>query len=144
MGAVAIGPRVQGLKPGTHGSTIGGNPLACAASVATIGVLRDERLTERAAAVGAHMLERLRSLDASVVREVRGLGLLIGIELRDRVRLVLGALQERGVLALPAGATTLRLLPPLVIDDDQGERALTSIEETLSGWRLGKQEVARG
>jgi acetylornithine/LysW-gamma-L-lysine aminotransferase len=144
MGAVAIGPRVQGLKPGAHGSTFGGNPLACAASIATIGVLRDERLPERAAAVGAHMFERLRSLDAAVVREVRGLGLLIGIELRDRVRPVLAALQERGVLALPAGATTLRLLPPLVIDDDQVERALTAIEETLSGWRLGKQEVTRG
>lgn len=144
MGAVAIGPRVQGLKPGTHGSTFGGNPLACAASIATIGVIRDERLAERAATVGARMRARLSSLNAPLIREVRGLGLLLGIDLRDRVRPVLAELQERGVLALPAGATTLRLLPPLVIDDDQVERVLATIEQTLTAWTPIKQEVAHG
>ena len=144
MGAVAIGPRVQGLKPGTHGSTFGGNPLACAASIATIGILRHERLPERAAATGARMLARLSNLQAPIIREVRGVGLLLGIELRDRVRPVLAALQEHGVLALPAGATTLRLLPPLGIDDDQVEQTLVAIEETLAAWRPGKQETTRG
>ena len=144
MGAVAIGPRVQGLKPGTHGSTFGGNPLACAASIATIGILRDERLPERAAVTGARMLARLSSLQAPIIREVRGVGLLLGVELRDRVRPVLAALQERGVLALPAGATTLRLLPPLVIDDDQVEQALAAIAETLTDKRPGNQETTRG
>jgi acetylornithine/LysW-gamma-L-lysine aminotransferase len=142
MGAVAIGPRVQGLKPGTHGSTFGGNPLACAASAATIRIMLDERLPERAAAVGARMLARLSALRAPVIREVRGAGLLLGIELRDRVRPVLAALQEQGVLALPAGATTLRLLPPLVIDDTQVEQVLTAIEETLSTWQPARQETA--
>ncbi len=144
MGAVAIGPRVQGLKPGTHGSTFGGNPLACAASLATIGVMREERLSERAAVTGAHMLARLSGMRAPVIREVRGLGLLLGIELRERVRPVLSALQARGVLVLPAGATTLRLLPPLAIDDAQVEQVLTVIEETLSSWQQSKAGPAHG
>jgi acetylornithine/LysW-gamma-L-lysine aminotransferase len=133
IGAVAIGPRVTGLKPGVHGSTFGGNPLACAAAIATIRIMQDERLPERAAATGQRMLERLRSLQAPIIREVRGLGLLLGVELRDRVRPVLTALQERGVLALPAGPTTLRLLPPLTITDDQVDLALSAIEHVLTG-----------
>ena len=90
------------------------------------------------------MLARLRSIQAPVIRQTRGSGLLLGVELRDRVRPVLAALQERGVLALPAGATTLRLLPPLAIDDGQVEKVLTAIEETLSTWQPAGQETAHG
>jgi len=144
IGAVAIGPRVQGLRPGTHGSTFGGNPLACAASIAAIGVLRDEQLAQRAAVVGQAMLERLRRLQAPGIREVRGVGLLIGIELRDRVRPLLTTLQEHGVLALPAGTTTLRLLPPLVIGDAQVERVLNVLEQVLTAWRPGRTEATHG
>jgi acetylornithine/LysW-gamma-L-lysine aminotransferase len=132
MGAVLIGERVGALQPATHGSTFGGNPLACAAALAVLDVLTTtdlmERARERGAAVRAALAERL---PAEAVREVRGRGLLIGIELRSKVAPVLRALQTRNVLALPAGATVLRLLPPLVISDDDLWTAVDAIEETL-------------
>jgi acetylornithine/LysW-gamma-L-lysine aminotransferase len=133
MGACLISERVGKLQPLTHGTTFGGNPLACAASIAAIDALVNEDLPGRAAALGGRMLERLGDLaehHKDKVREVRGLGLLIGIELRGKVTPYLRALQERGVLALPAGLTVLRLLPPLVIaqsDLDQVARAIETI-----------------
>ncbi|MDB5075902.1 MAG: [LysW]-lysine hydrolase [Chloroflexi bacterium] len=144
IGAVAIGPRITGLRPGLHGSTFGGNPLACAASIATIGVLQEEGLPDRAAVTGAAMLEQLRALNIPVIREVRGLGLMIGIELRDRVRPTLNALQERGILALQAGSTTLRLLPPLVISEEQVQQAVATIEQALRLWQPGQADARNG
>ncbi len=133
MGAVLIGERVGALQPATHGTTFGGNPLACAAALAVLDVLTTTDLIERARVRGAAVRERLAAnLPASAVREVRGRGLLIGIELRNKVAPVLRGLQQRGVLALPAGATVLRLLPPLVISDDDLWAAVEAIEETLS------------
>ncbi len=131
MGAVAIGPRVGTLPPGSHGSTFGGNPLACAAALATLDVLRDEGLPHRAERLGQAALERLRALDAPVVREVRGCGLMIGIELKTRARFYLEALLERGFLALPAGATVVRLLPPLTITEDEFHLALDALASVL-------------
>jgi acetylornithine/LysW-gamma-L-lysine aminotransferase len=132
IGAVAIGPRVGDLPSGSHGSTFGGNPLACAAAIAAIGVLRDEDLPARAARAGERLLAGLRRIDSAKVREVRGLGLLLGVDLRERVRPTLLALQERGVLALQAGMTTLRLLPPLVITDEQIDLVVQTVAEVLS------------
>ncbi len=132
MGAVAIGPRVAAFQPGTHGSTFGGNPLACAAARATLAVIREERLVERAAAKGAWLRERLTAMTHRRVREVRGLGLMIGIELRERAAPFIAALQERGVIALPAGPTVIRLLPPLVITDEQLESVVAALDATLS------------
>jgi acetylornithine/LysW-gamma-L-lysine aminotransferase len=124
---------VGALSPAAHGSTFGGSPLACAAAQAALGVLRDDRLSERAALLGAHALDVLRAgLRPTAFREVRGRGLLIGIELRGKVAPVLRALQERGVLALPAGPTVLRLLPPLVIAEDDWNEALQQVLETLN------------
>ena len=100
IGAVGLGPRVRDLPPGGHGSTFGGNPLACAAAVAAIRAIRDERLVERAVAAGARLLAGLRRIESGRIREVRGLGLMIGVELRERVRPTMQALQARGVLAL--------------------------------------------
>lgn len=129
MGAVAVGPRVGALPAGAHGSTFGGNPLACAASLATLDVLEQAQLPARAARLGAWALETLRKelADAPLVREVRGLGLMIGVELRRRVTPLLRALQEAGVLALPAGPTVLRLLPPLVIEEADWQRAVETV-----------------
>ena len=134
MGATLVGPRVAHLKPGLHGSTFGGNPLACAVATAVLDVLRDERLPERAAALGARAVARLSALDLPVIREVRGLGLMLAVDLRKRVTPLLGLLMQRGVLALPAGPTVLRLLPPLTIPEADLDRALTIIEETLREW----------
>jgi acetylornithine/LysW-gamma-L-lysine aminotransferase len=131
MGALAFGPRVEAFPPGAHGSTFGGNPLACAAAVAAIGALVDERLPERAAETGAYLLDRLRGLDAPQVRVVRGRGLMIGLELRGRARPVVAALRERGVLALVAGLTVLRLLPPLVITCEQCDEVVEALRTAL-------------
>jgi acetylornithine/LysW-gamma-L-lysine aminotransferase len=132
MGAVLIGERVGQIQPATHGSTFGGNPLACAAALAVLDVLQTGDLMERARTRGEAVREHLRQhLPERAFREVRGRGLLIGVELRGKVAPILRALQTRGVLALPAGPTVLRLLPPLVIEDDDLWNAVTIIEETL-------------
>ncbi len=132
MGACLIGDRVGELPPMTHGTTFGGNPLTCAAAIAALDALVSEDLPGKAGALGGWMLERLADLPADKVREVRGLGLLIGIELRSKVTPVLRALQDQGVLALPAGTTVLRLLPPLVISQDDLEQVAQAIERVLA------------
>jgi acetylornithine/LysW-gamma-L-lysine aminotransferase len=145
MGAVLMGARIEPLPPASHGSTFGGNPLACAAGLAVLDVLtssspRVERglggevdLIERARTRGDAVLDHLRAhLPDSTVRDVRGRGLMIGVELRGKVAPVLRELQARGVLALPAGRTVLRMLPPLVISDEDLWQAVYTVEETLS------------
>jgi acetylornithine/LysW-gamma-L-lysine aminotransferase len=131
MGAVALGSRVGPISAGVHGSTFGGNPLACAAARATLAVLQEERLAEQAAQKGAWLQEQLHALPHRRIREVRGMGLMIGIELRERAAPYLHRLQERGVLALPAGPTVIRLLPPLVISQEQLEQVVAVIDEVL-------------
>lgn len=132
MGAVAIGPAVAELPAGSHGSTFGGNPLACAAAIAALEAYERGRLIQRSAEMGAYLLERLHDIESPLIREVRGLGLMIGIELKSRVKPVLQDLMERGVLALPAGPTVLRLLPPLVIARDEIDVVVGAIEATLA------------
>jgi LysW-gamma-L-lysine/LysW-L-ornithine aminotransferase len=132
MGACLIGPQVSRLTPLTHGSTFGGNPLACAAALATLDVMADEDLPGRAAELGAYALDRLRAIKSPQIRQVRGRGLLIGVELKAKVTPILQRLQAEGVLALPAGATVLRLLPPLVIDQVDLDCALDAVERVLA------------
>ncbi len=131
MGAVLFGPRVTNIKPGLHGSTFGGNPLACAAALATLDFITQQDLPAKAARKGAWALERLGRIQAREIRQVRGLGLIIGIELRTRVTPYLRMLMDEGVLALPAGRTVLRLLPPLVISDDDLAAACDAVERVL-------------
>lgn len=132
MGACLVGPRVSVLAKMTHGSTFGGNPLACAAALATLQVMAAEDLPGRAASLGTTLLARLRAIPSSLIREVRGLGLLVGVDLRIRVTPILQGLQARGILALPAGPTVLRLLPPLVVAEDDLERVAAAIEAELA------------
>ena len=134
MGAICLGQRVMEsghITRGIHGSSFGGNPLACAAALATLDILEREALPERAAALGQYALQRLRTIHSPLIREVRGKGLLLGIELKRRVQPYLEALSERGVLALQAGSNVIRLLPPLVITEEQLERVLDVVEEVL-------------
>ncbi len=131
MGAVAWRGELGTLPGGSHGSTFGGNPLACAAAIATLQTLRDDNLIQRSEEMGAWAVEQLEALNHPQIREVRGRGLMIGIELRGRVTPVLKALQDKGVLALPAGATVLRLLPPLIIDRAQLSEVITAIRAVL-------------
>jgi len=132
MGALLLGDRVTNISPGVHGTTFGGNPLACAASLAAIQYMLDHDLAGEAARKGEWVLSRLRSIDARAIREVRGIGLMIGIELRTRATQVLKALADEGVMALPAGRTVVRLLPPLVISDQDLATVCDTIERVLA------------
>ncbi|MCY4073239.1 MAG: aspartate aminotransferase family protein [Chloroflexi bacterium] len=131
MGVVSWRAAHGPIDRATHGSTFGGNPLACAAAIATLTTLRDEGLVEQAAVNGTWFAERLRALELNSVREVRGRGLMLGLELRGRVTPVLKALQENGILGLPAGLNTLRLLPPLIITREQLQVIVDAIAEVL-------------
>ncbi len=131
MGAVMIGERVKKLEPLTHGSTFGGNPLTCAAALAAIGYMEKENLPGRAAELGAYTFGRLHRIESPLIREVRGMGLLVGVELKLKVTPYLQALMERGVLALPAGMNVLRLLPPLVIEKADLDKVVDAIEAVL-------------
>lgn len=133
MAACLIGPRVQNIRPLTHGSTFGGNPLACAAALAVLEVMGRETLPERAGRLGEYLIGRLRRIESPLIREVRGLGLLVGVDLRVKVTPILQQLQALGVLALPAGGTVLRLLPPLVITQTDLDRVAEAVEAVLGG-----------
>lgn len=132
MGAVLIGERVGALATGIHASTFGGNPLACAAALAALNVLENERLAEYAAELGDYLLPRLREIQSPLIRDVRGVGLMVGIEIKAKVAPYLGSLMANGVLVLPAGLTVIRLLPPLVITIEQIEGVIAALEEVLS------------
>lgn len=131
MGAVLIGERVGELHPGIHGSTFGGNPLAAAASLAALDVIEDENLPLRAAEMGEYLLEKLHEINSPLIREVRGMGLMVGIEIKQKVAPYLQMLTARGVLAQPAGLTVIRLLPPLVISREQINRVVDALVEVL-------------
>ncbi|MFH0947119.1 MAG: aspartate aminotransferase family protein [Planctomycetota bacterium] len=131
MGAVAWREALGKIEAGRHASTFGGNPLACAASRAVLKVVRDERLPERSARLGDRVRRELEARALPMVKEVRGLGLMIGIELDQEVAPVIGKLMERRIWALPAGPRVLRLLPPLVISEEDLNRGVAAISEVL-------------
>jgi acetylornithine/LysW-gamma-L-lysine aminotransferase len=116
-----------------HGSTFGGNPLSCAAALAAIDVITERRLWERAERLGGRLVSELSAAALPPVREIRGLGLMVGLELREKAAPYLSRLLEKGVLAMPAGLTVIRLLPPLVITDDEMARGISVLKEVLSG-----------
>lgn len=135
ISAVLADTPIMGLfKPGDHGSTFGGNPLAAAVGRAAIGVLRDEKLDERADELGNYFVERLSEIPSKHVKEVRGRGLLIGVELHPEAggaRRFCEALKERGILAKETHDNVIRFAPPLVIDKETIDWALTKIGEVL-------------
>lgn len=133
VSAVASRTEVLGLfEPGTHGSTFGGNPLACAAAMAALDVLEQEGLPTRAAEMGAYFLERLRGLDRPGIRETRGRGLLLAVEFDAPVaRAFCERLLRRGILAKDTRRTTVRLAPPLIITREQVDEALAAIAAAL-------------
>lgn len=135
MGAIVYTGQVQeALFSGAHGSTFGGNPLACAAGLATLETYQNENLIEQSAQMGALLRRKLEAAigERAIVREIRGLGLMIGIDLRSKVIPFLKVLmEEHKILALPAGATVLRLLPPLIINEEEIELAVSAIAAVL-------------
>ena len=132
MGAVLIGQNIKNLTPGVHGSTFGGNPLSCAAANAALDVIIDEDLPGQAAAKGAYLMEKLKQIESPNIREVRGLGLMVGIELKHKVAPYLKALQEKRIIALNAGMTVIRLLPPLVITQEQMDILVHALTDVLA------------
>ncbi len=132
MGAIALGPRMAELPVGVHGSTFGGSPLACAAALATLQVIQEENLVERSAELGAFFQARLQQIDSPLIREVRGVGLMVGIELKVRATPIVNELMARGVMTLTAGPTVLRLLPPLVITQAQLDAVVEIMEAILA------------
>ena len=129
MGAVLIGANIKNLVPGVHGSTFGGNPLSCAAANAALDIILGEDLPGQAAAKGAYLVEKLKKIESPNIREVRGMGLLVGIEMKQKVTAYIKGLQERKIIALNAGMTVIRLLPPLVITYEQ----IDHLVEVLGG-----------
>jgi len=131
MGAALIHARLGEMASQVHGSTFGGNPLACAASLAALDYLVENHLPERAAELGAWFQEELKQINSPLIRDVRGLGLMVGIELKQKVTPYLQALMEQGVMALPAGLTVMRFLPPLVISKEELEEVVRAVRKVL-------------
>ena len=131
LGAVMVNSRIE-VKPGLHGTTFGGNPLACAASLAAIEAMQEEGLAARAQTLGERFAAKFDASQFARVREVRQLGLMIGIELKEKARPYLEALMGKGILALSAGPTVIRLLPPLVIEEAQIDAVVEGLNEVLA------------
>jgi LysW-gamma-L-lysine/LysW-L-ornithine aminotransferase len=119
------------IPSGAHGTTFGASPLACRAAVVTLHALRERDLYARSTALGAELMNRLTAIGSPKVRQVRGRGMMIGVELKERVTPTLRALQARGVLVLPAGPTTFRLLPPLIWEQQQVEEFIAVADSVL-------------
>lgn len=132
MGAIGIDRRVGEIEKQSHTSTFGGNPLACAAAVAAIDFLVEGDLPKQAAEKGEYFMRRLRTIPDPRIREIRGLGLMIGIELKQKAGPIAQAMLKEGVLVLLAGTTVLRFLPPLVITREEIDTVVAALTKVLT------------
>ncbi|MCL6099918.1 MAG: aspartate aminotransferase family protein [Bacteroidetes bacterium] len=130
MGAILCSDKIQ-VEKSKHGSTFGGNPLACAAGIASIDFMIENKLWEQAEAKGKYFKDKLEKLNLSKVREIRIVGLMIGIELKDKSQPVIVELLNKGIISLPAGTTVLRMLPPLVISYEDLDTVVEKLAEIL-------------
>ncbi|MDQ0160325.1 ornithine--oxo-acid transaminase [Alkalibacillus salilacus] len=119
------------FNPGSHGSTFGGNPLASAVSLASLEVLEDEELAERSLELGSYMLEELQSINNPIIKEVRGKGLFIGVELTEHARPYCEQLKEKGLLCKETHDNVIRFAPPLIIEKEDLKWAIDKIKEVL-------------
>tara|TARA_B100000029_G_scaffold389840_1_gene386479 strand:- start:197415 stop:198590 length:1176 start_codon:yes stop_codon:yes gene_type:complete len=131
VGAVLCSDLVKEIPTMSHGSTFGGSPIICAAALGTLSVLQNSGIVQNAREMGIYFRERLETLDLRIIREIRGLGLMIGLELKSRVSPVLKGLMDHGILALPAGNTVLRFLPPLSITADDIDQVVDALKIVL-------------
>jgi len=131
IGATLISDAIK-IEPGLHGTTFGGNPLACAAALAAIDVYQSDNLAQRAAELGAYFEAELKIEDLSQVRALRRMGLMIGIELKQKVQDTLAKLLDAGIIALPAGPNVIRMLPPLIVEKAQIDRAVAVLRQLLA------------
>ncbi|WP_243521106.1 ornithine aminotransferase [Bacillus pseudomycoides] len=133
ISCVAANRDILGVfEPGSHGSTFGGNPLACAVSIASLDVLLDEKLTERSLQLGEKLVGQLKEIDNPMITEIRGKGLFIGIELNEPARPYCEKLKEAGLLCKETHENVIRIAPPLVISEEDLEWAFQKIKAVLS------------
>lgn len=132
ISAIAANEEILDLfEPGSHGSTFGGNPLACAVAVAALEVLEEEKLAERSERLGEYFMKQLQKIRSSAVREIRGRGLFIGVDLHVPARSYCEKLMSVGLLCKETHETTIRFAPPLTITDAEIDWALERIAQVL-------------
>lgn len=119
------------FNPGSHGSTFGGNPLACAVSIASLDVLIDEKLADRSLELGTYMMDELKEINNPIIKEVRGKGLFIGVELDEPARPYCEKLKEKGLLCKETHENVIRFAPPLIISNEDLDWAISHIKEVL-------------
>ncbi len=135
IGAMLAAPRADNFEPGDHGTTFGGNPIACAAGTATLRVIHDEDLINHAARMGAYLDEKLQSLTAKhpIMSGVRGLGLMRAFDLAEpRAQDIMDRALERGLLITNAGPATIRFVPPLIITSAEIDEAVEILDASLA------------
>ncbi len=130
IGAVLCSDKID-LPRGKHGSTFGGNPLACTAGLSVLNIIENDNLIENAQTNGYYFYEKLKNIDSNLIRDIRSIGLMIGIELKTKVKPYLEKLLSKNVVALPAGTTVIRLLPPLTITKKEIDSVVTIVKDTL-------------
>ncbi|MBT8368531.1 MAG: acetylornithine/succinylornithine family transaminase [Deltaproteobacteria bacterium] len=131
MGAVICNEKVK-VPVKSHTSTFGGNPTACAAALASIEIIENDALVDKAKSLGNYFFKELQHIESKKIREVRGLGLMIGVELKEKAGPYVQKLMDNGVIALLAGATVIRFLPPLVISKNEIDKVVSTLKEVLS------------
>jgi acetylornithine/LysW-gamma-L-lysine aminotransferase len=125
---------MDAVTPGSHGNTFGENPFACHAGIVSLDIIQQEHLIEHANKISEYLFPALHALaeqHPSTIKEIRGKGLMIGVQFRNKINEVMQALQDEGVLVLNAGVTVVRLLPPLVITMDQAKQVIEAFEKIL-------------
>ena len=134
VSAIAANENIMNVfTPGSHGSTFGGNPLACAVSLASLDVIEDENLVDRSIKVGEYFVNSLKALENTAIKEVRARGLFIGVELNKPARSYCEALMDLGVLCKETQENTIRFAPPLVITQEEVDWAMERIKKVLEG-----------
>jgi acetylornithine/LysW-gamma-L-lysine aminotransferase len=133
IGALLMTDEVADAMPkGGHGTTFGGNPLAAAAALAVLTELDDGGLLGHVQRVGERLRSGLEAIDSPKIRDVRGRGLMLGLELREKAGPTIAALQAAGVLTISAGSTVIRFVPPLIITDQEVDRVIAAVSEALA------------
>jgi len=140
MSSLGVGEHTSTFGGNPVVCTFGGNPVVCAAAAATIDVLEEEHLIENAVKVGDHFKNGLSIIqkDLRIIRDIRGLGLMLGVEMRFDILQTLQALLNRGVLALDAGRNILRFLPPLCLQPQQADSVVSELKAILEEEQLAK------
>src|SRR5699024_4709479 len=121
------------FNPGSHGSTFGGNPLACAVSTAALEILEEENLAARSLELGEYMMAELQKVSNPKIKEIRGKGLFIGVELTEAARPYCEELKEKGLLCKETHENVIRFAPPLIIEKEDLDWAIGHIKKVLQG-----------